>query len=250
MTTAHILAIERHVLRAWPAAVIEELDGWRLRFAQGVTGRANSVWPNADHGRFSLDAKIEQAEAFYRARGLPARFQITPAAQPAALDEALAARGYRNVAPTLVQTAVLPPSDAPAPAHTAVLHAVLRDDWFDFAAQTGGYDAHTAGVRRAILQRIALPKAFARVDVDGRLAGIGLGVAGDGLLGVFGMVTRPDLRRSGVATAVLRALLRWGAAQGAESAYLQVVAANAPAQALYRRAGFTTLYAYHYRIQD
>jgi ribosomal protein S18 acetylase RimI-like enzyme len=35
---------------------------------------------------------------------------------------------------------------------------------------------------------------------------------------------------------------------GADTAYLQVEAANLPANALYRSFGFETLYAYHYRI--
>ena len=52
----------------WRAPEVEELDGWRLRFAHGITGRANSVWPNGD-GTLPLDEKIERAEAWYRERG-------------------------------------------------------------------------------------------------------------------------------------------------------------------------------------
>ena len=32
----------------WVAPEVEELDGWRLRYAHGISGRANSVWPNGD----------------------------------------------------------------------------------------------------------------------------------------------------------------------------------------------------------
>src|SRR5436305_9842815 len=53
----------------WRAPEVAELDGWRLRFAHGITGRANSVWPNGD-GTLPLVEKIERAEAWYRARGL------------------------------------------------------------------------------------------------------------------------------------------------------------------------------------
>src|SRR6266511_4493265 len=77
----------------WRAPEVAELDGWRLRFAHGVTGRANSVWPNGP-GTLPLDEKIERAEEWYRARGVPVLFQLTEAAQPAGLEEALVARGY------------------------------------------------------------------------------------------------------------------------------------------------------------
>ena len=49
----------------WRAPEVEELDGWRLRFGHGVTGRANSVWPNGD-GTLPLGEKIDRAEAWYR----------------------------------------------------------------------------------------------------------------------------------------------------------------------------------------
>src|SRR3954449_9713788 len=76
----------------WRAPEVAELDGWRLRFAHGITGRANSVWPNGD-GTMPLAEKIERAEAWYRERGLATLFQLTEAA-PAGLEEALVARGY------------------------------------------------------------------------------------------------------------------------------------------------------------
>ncbi|MFL6013395.1 MAG: hypothetical protein ACJ74P_03775 [Gaiellaceae bacterium] len=63
----------------WRAPEVAELDGWRLRFAHGLTGRANSVWPNGD-GTLPLDEKIDRAEAWYRARGLAPLFQLTEAA--------------------------------------------------------------------------------------------------------------------------------------------------------------------------
>ena len=88
-----LLALERIGFDIWRAPDTDELDGWRLRFAHGVTGRANSVWPNGD-GAMPLETKLERVEAWYAARGFPARYQVTAAARPPALAEALAARGY------------------------------------------------------------------------------------------------------------------------------------------------------------
>jgi hypothetical protein len=38
-----ITQIEALAANAIPAAIVQELDGWRLRFNYGVTRRANSV---------------------------------------------------------------------------------------------------------------------------------------------------------------------------------------------------------------
>jgi predicted GNAT family acetyltransferase len=46
---------------------------------------------------------------------------------------------------------------------------------------------------------------------------------------------------------VLHALGTWGAAQGAEAAYLQVFQGNSVARALYASAGFRLAHRYHYR---
>jgi ribosomal protein S18 acetylase RimI-like enzyme len=72
-------------------------------------------------------------------------------------------------------------------------------------------------------------------------------VADEDWIGLFCMATRPEFRRRGAATAVLRALAGWGRHQGAARAYLQVMDDNLPARSLYARAGFETLYHYHYR---
>jgi ribosomal protein S18 acetylase RimI-like enzyme len=69
----------------------------------------------------------------------------------------------------------------------------------------------------------------------------------DGWLGVTAVTVAEEHRRRGLATAVMAALQRWAGERGAHSVYLQVTAGNAPARALYRRAGFIEHHRYHYR---
>jgi GNAT superfamily N-acetyltransferase len=70
----------------------------------------------------------------------------------------------------------------------------------------------------------------------------------DGPWVLFGAVeVVPELRRGGLATAVMGALARQAAAEGATAAYLQVEADNAAARPLYDRMGFTDHHGYHYR---
>jgi len=76
-----------------------------------------------------------------------------------------------------------------------------------------------------------------------------VGVRDGRWLGIFCMATRPEFRRRGAATALLHALSGWGRERNADRIYLQVMEANSPARSVYARAGFTTLYGYHYREQ-
>jgi RimJ/RimL family protein N-acetyltransferase len=65
-------------------------------------------------------------------------------------------------------------------------------------------------------------------------------------LGFGGLRVDPDARRSGLALAVVGALLDWGASQGATTAYLQVLSDNTPALRLYEALGFREHHRYRY----
>jgi hypothetical protein len=115
--------IEEASLRAWPALTDSDFDGWRLRFADGYTRRANSITPLAP-SRLALSDKIATCERLYAERGLPAIFRLTPFAPPD-LDATLAARGYGlgDCVEVLARALTDIPS-APAPTLTA--HACWR----------------------------------------------------------------------------------------------------------------------------
>ncbi|HKP17272.1 MAG TPA: GNAT family N-acetyltransferase [Gaiellaceae bacterium] len=238
-SAADVLALEAVAYELWLAQEVEELDGWRLRFAHGFTGRANSVWPNAD-GRLELAGKIERVEAWYRERGVPPMFQLTAAARPGGLDAALAARGYvLRGEPVSVQTAPLRGIAARATGDAEVSET-LDDTWVELWTGSRGFDR--VDVARALLQ--AGRSAFARV----REVAVGRGVAVDRWLGITSMTTLPEARRCGHGRAILGALARWGRAQGCTRALLQVEHGNVPAERLYASAGFVASHDYHYRL--
>ena len=248
----HIETLARH---AWPAAEQELLAGWLLRSTDGVTRRANSVWPNALDGALGLDERLAQVETFYAVRGRPACYQICPAALPNELDEVLARRGYAAEAETAVQTVALPALLAAAAARTvrpaapvAVTVATeLTDRWYDAYCESEAVTGRPAAVRRAIIARIAVPVGYAVAVREDRVVALGMGVLEDGWLGIFNMATPAAFRRQGLATTILAALADWAAAQGAHSSYLQVMLSNPGAQMLYAGLGYRTQYHYHYR---
>ena len=255
---AQVQRIEDLARNAWPAAETRQLDGWQLRFTHGVTRRANSVWPNGGAAPGAPERMVAQrildVEAFYAARGVPPQFQICPAARPVDLDAQLAARGYAAAAETAVQVTSMKTLLARTASMVAGVDMMvvprLNDDWYAAYCVSEEVTGMAVPVRRAILGRIAASTGYALLRVDGRPAALGLGVVEGRHLGIFCMATQPEQRRRGLAGQVLRALAQWGAAAGAEHAYLQVMLQNAPAQALYAQAGFRTLYHYHYRRGD
>ncbi|MFT4252568.1 MAG: GNAT family N-acetyltransferase [Caulobacter sp.] len=227
---------------AWPARERERLGGWRLNATDGFSLRINACWPLGEPDR-DPESAIDAVEAFYAARGLPARFKLTEGASaPSDLADRLAGRGYAIHGETLVMTGpvvgladpdvVL--SAAPDPAFEAVLVASAKGNLAD------------ARERLEALARIPAPARFARLAVDGRTAALGACAIDGGAVGIFGMRTDPDFRRRGLARRVLDALLAEAAGLGARTAYLQVEAANAPAIALYAARGFSAAYRYRY----
>src|SRR3954466_12000144 len=87
-----IRQIEEFTLNAWPALRQVLLDGWVLRFADGYTGRSNSVNPIYP-GTVDAGEKVRLCEQFYWQAGLPAVFKLTPDSG-ADLERLLVDRGY------------------------------------------------------------------------------------------------------------------------------------------------------------
>jgi ribosomal protein S18 acetylase RimI-like enzyme len=242
-----IRRLEEIAANAWPAAVVQTLDGWRLRFNHGVTRRANSVWPNARGGSLSLNERVALVEDFYARHGAAARFQLTPAAEPHDIDARLDERGYGVEESVHVQTAATEEviRSTPQTCEVAIAPGPTRE-W----TRTAWPEAELSpSIRRATVERIGPESACATALIEGGPAGVALGVAERGLVGLFCFHTLESFRRRGIARSLLRALAEWARSREAGSMYLQVHELNGPARSLYARAGFTTLYHYHYRTK-
>lgn len=210
-----------------------DVQGWRLRAAQGVLRRANSALP------LSGALPLQDVVAFYRTRGLPPRVQVTSLE----LDHVLAAHGWARDTDVSVLT-----GPVPAGRSTAVLRDRPDDAWVDlYWAVDGRGGAHERGLLIQMLDLVAAPAAYASVERDGVAVAVGRAVAQEGHLGVYSMAVLPEWRGQGLGREVLHALGGWGSVHGARTTHLQVLSDNRPALALYARAGLRRAQAYHYR---
>ena len=86
--------VEEACWNAFPSLRQVLLANWLLRFAEGLTRRANSInllGPQCE----DIAAAIAAGEALYHAQGLPVIFRVPSIVDPA-LDRELAARGYTS----------------------------------------------------------------------------------------------------------------------------------------------------------
>ncbi|WP_018761441.1 GNAT family N-acetyltransferase [Arthrobacter sp. 135MFCol5.1] len=249
------LELESAMDAAWPARERQEAGNWVLRAADGVTQRANSIWPRVledGHPDGDLAALLAEARAWYRLRRLPVIFQLFDHPATAALQDLLDAEGFTRQSETVVMTRSAAAGGTPEGGHNGAaveLAPMPSEDWLRVWWEVDGRGGKDAlGTARAILEGCPSLYALAR-DSDGRPAAVGrLAMpAGSTLGGVYGMATRTGARRKGFAAAILHALLHAGVDHGMTDFWLLVTAQNHGARELYSRAGFSEYGRYLYR---
>lgn len=233
---------------AWPPEEIAVISGWQVTASRDITKRTNiaGVWQFDD--TIEIGTAITAVESWYRDRGKPSLFQLTPWARPAALDKALESRGYRRFDDSLVQVRPIASAATPLPFDGCTTEIELRATALAMNALCDPRmraEARTA--RAALLGRIRRPMAIAVAMIGSEPVGGGLIVVDGPLAGIFAMRTHAPWQRRGIASMLLGRLFSWAGAMGAERAYLQVEEANQAARRLYARFGFQTVYGYHYR---
>jgi len=242
MTSSDIESIERATLAAVSPEAVEEFQGWLLPFDSGTVSRAHSAVP-LRHVPPGEDM-VDQVEARYRARGLRTVFRLANEACFDSLRRELARRGYQAGKPVLVQVApvlAMRAVSAAAPAETA---DVPDAAWAAlFLAE--GFDPVDGASRVKALSR-ASGSVYASVRESGKTVAAGAGAFSHGWSSVHGMRTDQAFRGRGLAGRVLAGIAAVAEQRGIARAFLQVEDVNTPALALYRRAGFETVWSYDY----
>ena len=220
--------LELFVAAAWPAAEARSVDGWLLRSTPGTHGRR-------------LNSALPLSEAVGPPPAGTDLVQVTPLEEHRGLDDALAAAGWAAEAPTEVLTAT---RIAGTPAGDAMVERVDVRTWRAAWRALGTRERSGGSGEEDVLDRIGFELAPLVAVRDGALAGIALGILGDGVSLVVEVATAPEHRRRGVATALMRA---WAELAGDRELVLQVMTGNVAGRALYDRLGFSRSHGYHDR---
>ncbi|MEJ1114788.1 GNAT family N-acetyltransferase [Paenarthrobacter sp. CCNWLY172] len=255
--------------KAWPALEREDLVGegtvkWVLRASNGVTQRANSVWPAnpADSAKSAgsaeshavatglesaadLERSVTAASEWYRRRRLPLIFQVFDDSRSAALNDLLDRRRFTRQSETKIMLRGL--DSLPSCQPTVEMLELPSEEWLSLWWSVDGRGGEAElSVAHSILT--GCPALYAMVrDDDGVPAAVGRLALVDGWGGIYGMATSARHRRRGYAAQVLAALLHAGAGRDLKGVWLLVTAANHGAQALYTQAGFVDHGSYVYR---
>jgi GNAT superfamily N-acetyltransferase len=139
----------------------------------------------------------------------------------------------------------------PLPSQPALLdlRETQLDEWLDGYVALSGAALDHRDTHAAILHQIPGAPRFATLRGEaGTPVACGLAVREANVVGLFDIVTDRAKRNQGFGSALVSGLLAWARTEGAEDAYLQVVATNEPAIHLYRKLGFTDAYHYWYRV--
>lgn len=244
-------AIEIASRQAWPALYEQELPFGVLRFAHGVSRRANSLSIFAG-ATIQWSQLCAQTEAFFQQFELPAIVRVLRAsslAESRDLDEYLAHQGYQLQTPTQVMVCDLV-GIAPAknPDQPGAIPVATLPAWLDAWHGMLGKSAREREVHQLMLQRLPdKHHLLVQHDSNGQAVCCGMAVSSGALMGVFGIATALAHRNRGCAANLVQQLLNWGAKEGARHAYLQVEEANKPAIAVYKKLGFLEEYGYWYR---
>ena len=239
MNPTDLESLERATVEAVAPPETLEIGGWLVPLDRGPIGRARSAVPL----RHDLGPEaIGEIEAVYRDRGLPPRFRIADVASLAPVCAEVSRRGFTAEQPTIFKTGSTGRLGAFSKASAPVLDK--PDDAWAAIFLGEGFDPVDGTKRVAALARS--PDAiYATAGEGGEPQAVGVMTFGHGWAGIHGMRTAPAHRGKGLASAILATLGRAAEARGVTRVFLQVEEAN-PARRLYRRAGFTQAWRYHY----
>lgn len=217
--------------------VVHDVDGLAVCLTGVPVGAFNPTLVTAPPA--DPDIAIVEAERRYDGTGLTIGIDIEPSVHPTvrAAAERAGLTMIESRPGMTARVADVPAIDLPdgIELHRVTDAAVLDDVVAVDVAAFGG----EAAVTRRFLPDAVLEDPTQRVyaaRLDGRVVAVGESSTLDGVIGVFGVATHPDVRRRGIGTALTGFLIR----DRADEADLAVLDASDDGAGVYRRLGFET----------
>lgn len=242
LTPDDIEAIERATLQAVAPEELHALPGWLLPMDRGTVGRARSAVPlhHGTHDPAMIDAVLER----YAQRKHTPAFRLPDTPTFAALHPALSAHGFVRQQATLTQVGSVQRLSERLSGPLGEVADTPSPEWLAMFLGEGLDPVDGASRARSLAR--AKGTRFVSVRLEDRVVASGAVSFGQCWMGVHGMRTAAAHRGKGLAAGVLLTMAQEARRRGIERVFLQVLADNAPALALYRRAGLSTAWPYAY----
>jgi GNAT superfamily N-acetyltransferase len=210
---------------AWPAKGFFFLNGWILRFSNGVFSRTNSVLPLRYFGS-DIKNDILRTEKIYHKKGLNVIFQIPDYMMLLNLDEVLETEGYNVKSPTTVmilKTKTQEIAELPDNYYFSIISSDIEVQWLKTIQFFLKQSPKRAQFQEAVIRRITiLDKFFYFIKSNTHTVGVTLGVYERGNLGIYSFVVDPKLRRKGIGTLIMSYIIKWCQENSIKTIYLQI----------------------------
>lgn len=251
MNKQEISLYEELQSNAFPALQTVMYDGWSVRFGGGFTYRvncANPMYPEV----LPVAEKLRYVEQLYRESGLSmAIFKLHEGMEPQRLSQCqqlLDQQGYATERDGNIFVCDLG-AFTRQPRVPVQVEKTMSSQWLEGFLTMNGTAPAQREAAAEMLQNIHCPIAAASIVENGRMVACGLGVLERGYVGLYDIYVDAACRRRGLGADICTAIMQAGKAQGCHTAYLQVLADNFGARALYRQLGYGETYEYWFRIK-
>jgi ribosomal protein S18 acetylase RimI-like enzyme len=236
--------LEAAGFRAWPAETVVYDGSWLLRMTPGhPSRRLNSLVPLDPHDARDMDIRIDNAIATFRARGIRPTVKQSPLCPPG-LPDVLKDKGFSEADRTLVLVLDLDKVEFGTSIDHLPIHDVER--FAEACARIDdGRDADAATIA-SIIGRIQPTAGLFLMEGESGPSAVGICVQDNDLAGLQQIVVSKEMRRRGLGREIVCSSLRWARVRNARQAWLQVLANNDAALALYETMGFKPAYTYSY----
>ncbi len=240
------------LINSWPAKDYFLLNGWILRFTNGVTSRANSVIPLRYAGnKKALIQDINLVEKAYAAFNLPATYTITDYYRPKSLVKELLAEDYQIITPTWALICSINQLNIQRIKNS--VNFEFKDTRVKpisaFLAEYSHRSEYDQKIIEQISQKIVIPqKRYLIAKIGDEIVGTITGILEPrGYLYIADLLVKPQFRRNKIASALLSKLINdWALQNGASTIWLQVEKDNTVALDLYGKLRFSKAYSYYY----
>ncbi len=248
-----IMFLQEILMNSWPAHHYYFLHGWVLRFTDGVTSRANSVFPLHYTGNLNeLDKDITLTEKAYQSFNLSTIFTIPEFFEPSNLPDKLLKNGYQQlgcITHTLILSIQNLRNEVVNEDFTYLIISDRRKEISSFLGKYSKRDQGSQKILDALTKRIIIPqKRFIIAQYEQKVIGTLMGILDPhGFLYIVDVLVDPDFNRRKIATSMFFKLINdWAIPNGAKNIWLQVEIENAKAMNLYTKLGFEKAYSYYY----